>query len=37
MPRKPKQEKQQIQIVVDGMPVTVIMHPPTGAQKSWYV
>lgn len=36
MPRKPKQEKQQVKIIVDGVPLTVIMHPPTGAQKSWY-
>jgi integrase len=36
VPRKPKQEKQQISIVVNGQPISVIMHPPTGAQKSWY-
>ncbi len=37
MPRKPKREKQQISIVVNGQPITVIMHPPTGAHKSWRV
>ena len=36
MPRKRIQEKQQIKIVVNGQPITVIMHPPAGAQKSWY-
>lgn len=35
MPRKPKVEKQQVNIVVNGSTVTVIMHPPTGAHKSW--
>jgi hypothetical protein len=35
MPRKPKQEKQQIKIVVNGLPITVILHPPSGAHRSW--
>ncbi len=35
MPRKPKQEKQKVSILVNGSPVTVILHPPTGAHKSW--
>jgi integrase len=36
MPRKPKQEKQTIQVVIDGVPIAVILHPPTAARKSWY-
>ncbi len=35
MPRKPKQERQEIIFVVNGQPITVIMHPPAGAHKSW--
>ena len=35
MPRQPRQEKQQVNIVVDGLPVTVTLHPPTGAHRSW--
>lgn len=37
MPRKPKQEKQQVKIVVNGVPITAILHPPAGVQTSWYV
>lgn len=36
MPRKPKREKQTITVVVNGAPVTVILHSPTAARKSWY-
>jgi integrase len=36
MPRKPKMEKQTITVVVNHLPVTVILHPPTGLRKSWY-
>jgi len=36
MPRKPKQEKQTITVVVNGTPVAVVLHPPTGSRKSWY-
>ena len=36
MPRKPKQEKQSITVVVNGMPVAVTLHPPTTTRKSWY-
>ena len=36
MPRKPKVEKQTITVVVNGKPVAVILHPPTGTRKSWY-
>lgn len=36
MPRKQKQEKRTITVVVNGKPVTVILHPPTGTRKSWY-
>jgi len=35
MPRKPKVEKQQVNIVVNGSTVTVTLHPPKGAHKSW--
>ena len=35
MPRQPKKEKRQISVVVNGLPVTVIMHPPSGVHKSW--
>jgi len=37
MPRKPKLEKQYVTVVVDGKAVNLILHPPTGARKSWYV
>lgn len=37
MPRKPKLEKQHVTVVVDGKPVNMILHPPTGTRKSWYV
>ena len=33
MPRKRIQEKQQVQIIVNGQPITVIMHPPTGCKN----
>lgn len=36
MPRKPKLEKRTITVVVDGSPITVSLHPPSGARKSWY-
>ena len=36
MPRKPKLEKQTITVVVNGTPVAVALHPPTGARSSWY-
>lgn len=36
MPRKPKREKQQITVIVNGKPVTVVLHPPTGRRRSWY-
>jgi integrase len=36
VPRKPKIEKQTITVVVNGSPITVILHPPTGTRKSWY-
>jgi hypothetical protein len=36
MPRKPKQEKQTITVIVNGVPVAIILHPPTGSRKSWY-
>jgi hypothetical protein len=36
MPRKPKQVKRTVAVVVNGNPVTVTLHPPAGARKSWY-
>lgn len=36
MPRKPKVEKQQITVVVNNQPVSVILHPPNGTRSSWY-
>ena len=36
MPRKPKPEKQTITVLVNGTPVAVILHPPTGTRPSWY-
>jgi hypothetical protein len=36
MPRRPLKKKEKITIVVDGIPVVVTMHPPTGSRKSWY-
>lgn len=36
MPRKPKQEKETISVVVNGTPVVVILHPPTSRRKSWF-
>jgi integrase len=36
MPRKPKLGKRTITIVVQGRPMAITLHPPTGARKSWY-
>ena len=36
MPRKPKQEKETITVVVNGTPVAVILHPPSKTRKAWY-
>ena len=36
MPRKPKQEKTTITVVVNGTPVAVVLHPPSGSRRSWY-
>jgi hypothetical protein len=36
MPRKPKVEKKTITGVVNSKPITVVLHPPTKARKSWY-
>ena len=37
MPRKLRLEKKTVNVVVDGRAISVILHPPTGARKSWYV
>jgi hypothetical protein len=36
MPRKPKIEKKTITVIVNGNPITVTLHPPTGRRTSWY-
>jgi integrase len=36
MPRKPKIEKQVVQVIVNGKPIAVVLHPPTGARASWF-
>jgi hypothetical protein len=36
MPRKPKLEMKKITVVLDGVPVTVTLHPPQETRKSWY-
>lgn len=36
MPRKPTLNKQKITIVVEGVPITVTLTPPTGTRTSWY-
>jgi hypothetical protein len=36
MPRKPKQEKKTITVIVNGTPIAVVLHPPTGSRRSWY-
>jgi len=36
VPRRPKPQKQRITVVVNSTPITVVLHPPTNARKSWY-
>jgi hypothetical protein len=36
MPRKPRQRKEKIAVIIDGMPITVVLHPPGGSRTSWY-
>src|SRR5579859_512024 len=36
MPRKPKREKKAITVVVNGKPITVTLHPPSGRRTSWF-
>lgn len=36
MPRKPKQQKHTTTVMVNNLPITVTLHPPTGTRKSWY-
>jgi hypothetical protein len=36
MPRKPKLDKKTLTVVINGKPVAVTLHPPTGGRKSWY-
>lgn len=36
MPRKPNFKKQTITVVVNGTPIAVVLHPPSGSRKSWY-
>lgn len=37
MPRKPTQHKRKLTVVVNGAPITVTLHPPSGRKTSWYV
>jgi len=36
MPRKQIQKKQKLTIPVNGCPISVVLHPPTGSRGSWY-
>lgn len=36
MPRKPKQKKRKIPVVIDGRSIDVTLTPPSGRRKSWY-
>ncbi|MBL8797639.1 MAG: hypothetical protein JNM56_27310 [Planctomycetia bacterium] len=36
MPRKPSLKKETIQVLVNGTPVKVVLHPPTGRRTSWF-
>jgi integrase len=36
MPRKPRKKKETTQVVVNGTPVKIILHPPTGRRSSWF-
>jgi len=36
MPRKPKVEKRKVVIPVNGTPIEVTLHPPSGTRTSWY-
>src|SRR5262245_50105161 len=36
MPRKPIERVVKINVLVDGTPVAVTLHPPTGTRASWY-
>ncbi|MBL8795030.1 MAG: hypothetical protein JNM56_14060 [Planctomycetia bacterium] len=36
MPRKPKIEKQTIQVIVNNKPVAVTLFPPTATRRIWY-
>lgn len=37
MPRKPKTEPKRLNVVVNGVPISVTLHPPSGRMKAWYV
>lgn len=37
MPRKPKRAKEKITVVVNGKPITAILHPPSSKRTSWFV
>ncbi len=36
MPRKPREHKRKLVVVVNGNPVLVTLHPPGGGRRSWY-
>jgi integrase len=37
VPRKPQLKKTTITVLIEQTPITVTLHPPTGARKSWFV
>jgi hypothetical protein len=37
MPRKPKLAKKTITVVVQDRPMSIVLHPPVGTRRSWYV
>ena len=36
MPRRRKNQKHTITVVLNGTPVAVILHPPSGTRSCWY-
>ena len=36
MPKKRQLKKQTVQFIVNGAPVSVVLHPPGGRRTSWY-
>jgi len=36
MPRKPRRRKETTQVVANGTPIKIILHPPTARRTSWF-